>query len=167
MIIGTKRKEEVIPRNYFKFKSVLIDHGDSATVNTFTSKAQARAFARNWRRLHGDTCYVDTTGHPDLSSAMAYWVRFCHSIGREHWQRRGTTHLIDRQEPRFLRAIPRVSIDFVDADKVRRVCVQFVDGRDAVAFVDFAGGMAVRVGHEPNVDRDDVVKRATDFLTSL
>lgn len=79
MIIGGKRREEVIPRSVFKYKTVLIVTPATWAAYIFTTKAAARKWVReicDAQEAHGTDwiVQVDLTGHQTVDQCE-HWAR--------------------------------------------------------------------------------------------
>lgn len=74
MMIGAKRKGEIIPRSQFRYKLVFVMQANACQVYAFTTKADARKFGKAHATPHNTVRY-DLTGWPTLNDAERGSVR--------------------------------------------------------------------------------------------
>ena len=73
MIIGTKRKAEVVSRNYFRLKTLVAISPYSVHVDVFTNKTNLKKARTGYKRRGFVVFFVDTTGHHCLADCEQ-WV---------------------------------------------------------------------------------------------
>ncbi len=80
MIIGTKRRDEIIPRSQFRYKIVWVFHAAAAEAFVFTTKTAARNYLKSRKSPHV-AVRIDETGWPSIEEASREAARVAKLFG--------------------------------------------------------------------------------------